>query len=277
MSTLARAIIQSIIFAALTATGLFCAAILMSYSWVKILAVIAILAPGTVWLVAHGVIRKIFKYIVIAMLIFAITFASFESYVFWNAGNPSTNGAPSSGITIGYPNVLNTSLTKLVQGIESSTTFALLTAEHGKTEPETIWVNTGTPGGSITVDFYGQGSNVYYDFSASAGDQYHVSVSSYSGQPFPQSYILSSSSQAFKQIDTRGLQWFYNQALELAQNKTGTTPQVDALSMTITFEDQIYVSYIGITITIVGTFNGQSTLIADFEPSGTLIYMSQPQ
>jgi hypothetical protein len=78
-------------------------------------------------------------------------------------------------------------------------------------------------------------------------------------------------------IDERGLPWFYNQALELAQNKTGTTPKVDALSLTVNFEDRIYISYVGITLTLVGSFKGQSTLIADFEPTGTLIYMSQPQ
>jgi hypothetical protein len=81
--------------------------------------------------------------------------------------------------------------------------------------------------------------------------------------------------EAFAQIDALGLQWFYNRALEIAQNRTGGVPKIDALSFTMTYESNG--NYEGITLLLIGSLNGGSTLIADFEPNGTLIYMSQPQ
>jgi len=272
----AKAIIQNIIIALLTAAGLFCSLLLLTYSWVKIAAMIAILLPGTVWLVTHGRVRKVSKYVVIGALIFAIGFASFESYMFSNAGYPSPAAVQSTGTagTAGYMGILSISLNRLIQGIEKSPTYALLSAEHGKTNPESIKLDSPE---WIEVDFYGEGSNTYLPFIAPyPGDQYHVQVETYSGQLFSSFYVQSSSQQAFSQIDGKGLSWFYDRALELAQNRTGTTPKIDSLSVTMTVEDEIYLSYEGVTVQIKGSYQGQGTLICDFEPDGTLIYMSLP-
>lgn len=175
MSNGAKAIIQNIIIALLTAARLFCSILLLSYSWVKIVAVTSILVPAAIWLVTHGSIKKTFKYIVVGTLIFAISFTSLESYLLLNAGYPPPTGvAASSGVTIAYPSVLNISLTGLVDNIEKSPTFALLTAEHGKTIAEVIQLQTDVPGGVITVNFFGQNSAAFYSYTASAGYQYHV-------------------------------------------------------------------------------------------------------
>ncbi|MGA2385100.1 MAG: hypothetical protein ABSG33_01045 [Candidatus Bathyarchaeia archaeon] len=276
MSVDVKAIIQNIIIALLTAAGLFCSILLLTYSWVKIAAIVAILIPGAFWLVAHGRVKRIFKYVVIATLIFAIVFGSFESFLLLNAGYPSTNVAQAGG-TAGYTSILNLSLTQLIQGIEKSSTYALLTAEHGKTIPESITLDSSSFPEWVEVDFYGEGSNTYLAFMApTAGSQYHVEVATYSSQLLSLPYVQSSSQQEFGEIDAKGLQSFYNLALQLAQNRTGTTPKIDGLALTMTVEDRIYMSYEGITVQIVGSYQGQSTLICDFEPDGTLIYMSQP-
>lgn len=276
MSVDVKAIIQNIIIALLTAAGLFCSILLLSYSWVKIAAIVAILIPGAVWLVAHGRVRRIFKYVVIGALIFAIVFGSFESFLLLNAGYPSTNVAQATG-NAGYAAVLNVSLTKLIQGIEKSPAYALLTAEHGKTVPETITLDSSSFPDWVEVDFYGEGSNTYLAFMApTVGDQYHVEVSTYSSELLSLPYVQSYSQQEFSEINAKGLQSFYNLALQVAQNRTGTTPKIDGLALTMTVEDRIYMSYEGVTVQIVGSYQGQSTLICDFEPDGTLIYMSQP-
>ena len=275
MSFDVKAIIQNIIIALLTAAGLFCSLLLLTYSWVKIAAIVAILVPGAVWLVTHGRIRRTFKLVAIAALIFAIAFASVESYMLLNAGYPSTGAA--SGATAGYAGIFNISLTQLIDGIEKSPTYALLTAEHGKTNPESIRLDSSFFPEWVEVDFYGQNSNAYLAFMApTSKSQYHVQASTYSGEPFALSYVQSSSGQAFSQIDAKGLQYYFTRAVELAQNRTGTPPQVDSLSFTMTVEDRIYMSYEGITVQIIGSHQGSSTLICDFEPDGTLIYMSTP-
>ncbi len=188
----------------------------------KIVAVAAILVPTVIRLVAHGYTKKILKYIIIGALIFAISFTSIESYMLWNAGYPATGVAAPSGVTIAYPSVLNVSLAQLIDGIEKSPTYALLTSEHGKTNPEMIWLNTEFTGGSINVGFYGQNSNTYYGYSASAGYQYHVQVGTNQATPsFSTPYRQSSAHQAIQQIDTLGLQWFYNRALGASAKQNG--------------------------------------------------------
>jgi hypothetical protein len=180
------------------------------------------------------------------------------------------------GVTITNNSIFNVSLTQLIDGIDKSPTYALLTAEHGITFPETIWLQTWaqneTRYGSINIGFYGQDSNVYYDYSASQGGQYHVQVGSYYTTQFSTPYMQASAKQAFQQIDTLGLQWFYNQALQIAQNRTKAALQIDSLSLTVGLE-----GYDHITLLLIGSHNGAGVLIADFEPDGDLNYMSQPQ
>jgi hypothetical protein len=277
MSIDVKAIIQNIIIALLTAAGLFCSILLLSYSWVKIFAIAAILVPGIIWLVTHGSVRKMFKYMIIGTLIFAISFTAFESYMLSNTGYPPTYSPQQPGVTLTDSSLLNASLTQIVDGIEKSPAYALLTVEHGTTIPRTIQLNTQLTGGSIEVDYYAKNSNAFFYFLSSGGYPYHVQVSSYIGRfPFQNYPNAVPPKVAFSQIDALSLQWFYNQALQLAQNRTGTAPKINALWLTINFEDRSYIGYEGITLQLIGSFNGQSTVICDFEPDGTLIYMSQP-
>ena len=279
-----RSIFLNFVIGFLVIAGFFSVFILID-SWIKFVLLGLILVGGLVWRFSHGDIKKKFKFFVVAVLIFLISFTAVEFNLIWNAGYPAASVSAEPNVTISYPSMLNISLTQLIQGIENSPTFGLLTTEHGKTNPETIKLDSGF--GWIQVDFYGEGSNTFLGFLASRGDQYHVQISYYSGQPFSSFYVQSSSQQAFAQIDALGLQWFYNSAIEIAQNRTGSTPKIDSLSLTMNFEDHGQ-TYQGITLLLVGSSRENSTLIsgssqeaskliADFEPNGTLLYMSQPQ
>ena len=268
-----RLILLNLFIVFLAIAGLLSALILID-SWIKLVLLGSIVVGGLVWRFSRGKVRKACKFFVVAVLVFSISFTAVEFNLISNAGYPAASVSAEPNVTISYPSMLNISLTQLIQGIETSPTYSLLATEYGKTNPETIKLDAGL--GWIQVDFYGKGSNTILGFFTSSGDQYRVQVSSYSGQPFSLSYIQSSSKQAFAQIDALGLQWFFNSSLEIAQNRTGNTPKIDSLSLTMNFEDHGY-TYQGITLLLVGSYHGPSTLIADFEPNGTLIYMSQPQ
>src|SRR5271157_1577494 len=267
-----RSIFLNFFIGFLVIAGFFSVFILID-SWIKFVLLGLVLVGGLVWRFSHGNVKKTFKFFVVAVLIFLISFTAVEFNLIWNAGYPAASVSAEPNVTISYPSILNISLTQLNQAIEKSPTYELLALEHGKTNPESIKLYTYFPGGWVQVDFYGENSNVFFYFLASSGHQYHVNVESFIGRPFPPSYVQYSSQQAFAQIDALGLQWFYNRAVDLAQNRTGSTPKIDALSLTMNFEDQSNVGYEGITLQLTGSYHGPSTLIADFEPNGTLLYM----
>lgn len=276
LSSDVKAITQNAIIASLTAAGLFCSLLLLTYSWVKIVAIVAIVLPGAGWFLSHGRIRRVLKCVVIAALIFAISFASVEGYLLSNAGYPSGVNLQSTG-TGGSFGILDVSLTQLIQGIEKSPTYVLLTAEHGETAPESIKLDSAFSPDLVEVDFYGEGSNAYLAFMAPLpGEQYRVQVGTYSSGLSSLQYVQSLSQQEFAQINAKGLAYYYNTALELVQNRTGNPLKIDSLSLTISVQDEVYLSYEGITVQIVGGYQGQNTLVCGFEPDGKLISMTQP-
>jgi hypothetical protein len=281
-----RIIFQNLLLVFLIIGGLFSALILID-SWIKFVLFGSILIGGLAWRFSHGNVRKVFKFLVVAVLIFSISFTTVEIILLGNAGYPPTYNSDQPNITFSTANIPSVLLTKLVQDIERTPTYKFLTVQFGETTAETIKLDTAFPsrGGYVQVDFYGKNSDAYFYFSSSSGYPYHLNVgiskTTLTTRFHPQA---QSAKDSFSQIDNLGLQWFYNRALEIAQNKTGSVPKIDALSFTMTFEDNGYigydgtqVSYEGITVQLTGSLNGRGTLIADFEPNGTLIYMTQPQ
>ena len=279
-----RVVFLNLVIGFLVIAGLFSALILID-SWIKLVLVGSILVGGLVWRFTHGNVKKALKFFVVAVLIFSISFTAVEFNLTWNAGYPPTYTLIQPGITISRANILNASLTQIVQNIERTPTYELLTIQFGAVTAETIKLSTSFPGGLVHVDFYGKNSNAYFYFRSSSGFPYHVNAGSsqttFITRFHPQA---QSAKDSFAQIDDLGLQWFYDRALDIAQNRTGSVPKIDELAFIMTFEgqgyigyDRTYVGYEGITVQLTGWLNGGSTLIADFEPNGTLIYMSQPQ
>ena len=87
---------------------------------------------------SHGNFKKAFKFFVVAVLIFAISFTAVEINLFSNAGYPPTYSASQPGITISKSNILNISLSQLVQDIENTPTYKVLTLQLGPTTAENI-------------------------------------------------------------------------------------------------------------------------------------------
>ena len=263
----------------LVIAGLFSALILID-SWIKLVLVGSILVGGLVWRFTHGNVKKALKFFVVAVLIFSISFTAVEFNLIRNAGYPPTYSISQQG-TISKNNILNVSLAQILQDIESTPTYKMLTLQFGSMTAENIMLDTSIPGGLVQVDFYGQKSNTYFYFLSSSGYPYHVNVGTYSANQFhPQGLAAKG---AFVQIDTLGLQWFYDRALEIAQNRTSNLPTIDSLSITLEYGGNVdyeglFVQFIGShqTINPNGSVNGEGVLIATFKPDGTLLYMSQP-
>jgi hypothetical protein len=282
-----KAALQSIIIGLLVAVGLFFSVLLLSNSWIKFFAIGAFLVSGISWLLSRGSLKKALKYLVVAIMIFAISFTSYESYLFWNAGYPPTYSPSEPKTSLSLQGMLNASLTQTLQDIEQSTTFSLLKLEHGDKimfESMNLMPSNG-PGGYISVDFLTENSNAYFHFYSANGHQYILQKTSYAGRLASQLYPSNQTAdETFRQIDSLGLSWFYNRALEIAQNRTTNLPSVDSLTLSITYEE--HGNYQGITLQLSGfhqtvledgSIHGEGIIIADFQPDGTLIYMTQPQ
>ncbi|MCL2359343.1 hypothetical protein [Candidatus Bathycorpusculum sp.] len=275
---------KNLLMAAVTTAGLLCAAIFLSNSWIKIVAIGSIVAMSIVWLVSHGLLRRILKYALFAVIIFSISFPVFEGYLFWNAGYPPTFGTAQPDVTLSYDNILAVSLTELVQSIRNTSTFKLLMLEHpGEVTIESIKLDTGFRGGRIDVQLsqssfdsaFGSGANSIR-FSASGGGVYRAYFSSWVGTTLSQMYSQQQTSdEALQQIDNLGLQWYYDHAVEGHQNKTGATPEINALQISIQWES--HTNYEGMTLLMIGSSenNGRSrgVFFANFQPNGTLNYL----
>jgi len=283
MAVNTKTVIQNIFIGLIVAAALFSSFIVLSYSVFKIVIVAAVLITAVMWLVLFGKPKRILKYIVLTVMIFAITFASVEVYLFQNSGYPPTYSPMKPNDTLSMQTMLNASLTEIIRGIEQSTSFRLLKLEHGNIIFESIGLNPIGIGG-IDVNYFIEDTHSYVRFTSSGDRQYHISISHLIGQPFSEKYSsMQTVEQTLTQIDALSLQGFYNKALQIAQNRTSDLPTIDSLSISISYEG--YRDYQGITLQMLGhhetvlpdgSINGKGVLIADFQPDGTLLYMSQP-
>ncbi|MDR2699834.1 MAG: hypothetical protein LBC12_03355 [Nitrososphaerota archaeon] len=206
-----------------------------NFSWIKLLTISLLGVGGVIWLLSTCLLRRTVKfwrtvkYVMIAVSIFAISFSAFEGYVFRNAGYPPTFDTPQSDVTISYTNKIDVSLTELVQSAKSTLAFKLLRLEHpGEVCIMSIWLLEN----QVSVSF-SLGSSATCYFEALIGNPYHVSVLSGNGASFHQEYPLQQRNEDFQQIDILGLQWYYDRAIEAYQNETGTTPEINRLSISI--------------------------------------------
>jgi hypothetical protein len=278
MATEKYAISKSIFAGILIAVGLFSAAVFLGNSWIKLFVIVLIVISGIAWLVSHGLLKRVFKYLILAVMVFTILFSGLEGYLFWNAGYPPTAGSSQSDVTVSYTNILNMSLTEIVQSVKSTPTFNLIMIEHpGEVTIETIALDATFSGGRIHVLLYQDSSNLCITFASSNGRSYHASVAPWGGTPLSQMYPQQQTpDDTLKQIDTLGLNWYYNHAVEAYQNKTGTTPEINALQVSIQWDN--YATYQGMTLQLIGSYQnnskGHSVFIASFQPDGTLNYLT---
>jgi len=224
-------------------------------SWIKMLTIGLLGVGGVIWLVSTCLLRRTVKfwravkYMMIIVSIFALSFSAFEGYMFQNAGHPPTFCNSQSDNTLKYSGILNASLIDIVQDIKNTPTLGLLRLEHpGKVSITHISLRDN----SVEVGFVI--GSACFGFKSSNGEPYHVSripiviPASASNQIYTQP---QTSEDAFQQIDSLGLQWFYDQAIETYQKQTNTTPEITELEIHIFYG--MTDTYQGWTLSMTGS------------------------
>ena len=276
-----RSLAKNVCAGILVAVGLFFVVVLLgNNSWIKLLSIALIVVGSFVWADSHNIVRKAFKFLIIAVMVFVIFFVVFEFYVLGNAGYPPTSEPAQEGVTISYSNILNASLTQIVQSAKNSHAFNLLAFEYpGAITLESMNLHTGWPGGRIQVEFYHKSADLSFMFICSNGYPYHVSTVPWVGDPPSVRFTQAQTpEETLSQIDALGLRWFYNSAIESYHNKTGVDPDINVLEVSVQWED--YGNYQGMTLLLSGMHqsgnHGSGVFFADFQPDGTLLYISIP-
>jgi hypothetical protein len=273
--------VQNIVVGLLVAAGLFFSILLLSNSWIKLLLVGSILVSGLVWLVSRGNLKRTLKYLVLSLMLFGICFTSFERYVFWNAGYPSTYVASEPTVTISYPSILNVSLTDIVQSAKKTTAYSLFSLEHtGEITFEFIGLHTDLSGGRVEVGFYNEATSTELGFISSNGYPFHADAIPYVGQPPSRIYSQQRSpEESLKQIDDLGIQWFFDYASEIYQNRTGNNPP-NIATLEISTQWQDHEEYRGLTLQMIAMeWIGDmihNVFNVAFQPDGPMLYLNTP-
>ena len=156
--------------------------------------------------------------------------------------------------------------------------FSFFKLEHpGDVTFESIRLSTTFPGGEIEVTFYNQATNIGFGLISSAGYHYHASNLPWIGQPPSLTYgQRQTPEESLKQIDNLGLQWFYDRASEVYQNRTGANPNTSSLDIGTQWQE--YGGYRGMILEMTGwQRNGdsiQDNFSVAFQPDGTLLYLN---
>jgi hypothetical protein len=208
----------------------------------------------------------------------AVGFAIFM-IAFGGAGYYLQNYAGPTVPPVGQPDILNLSLTEQLQTVTSSPSFQFQQIEHlGTLTFEDLSIHStysNAPQGGVTWHFYAGDVKTRFIIGQTSGKAYNYNLGNYGQYSLPSGYpsdeqILDD----FRQIDARGLNWFYNQAVSEYQNATKHSPVFSALAVDVGFTDLD--NYSGMTLTISArreNGNGGYPLVfeAAFLPDGTIL------
>jgi hypothetical protein len=273
-----HALSKSLVAGVVVAVGLFSAVVLLGNSWIKLLVLTLIAVSSLAWWISHSNRKKVFKYLTIGVMIFAIILTATEGYLLTNVGQPPAFSPSQEGVTISYPNIFNASLTEIVQSVKNSPTFHFLSLEYLDTiNFESMKLDTTFPGGRIEVVFYQKSNDLSFMFTCSNGYPYQASIIPWQGGSFSQMFTQEQMlEESLNEIDTLGLNWFYNSALEAYHNKTGVNPDINGLEISIQWAN--YGTYEGMTLQLVGIAmennGGSGVFFSYFQSNGTLLYLS---
>lgn len=267
----------NMIIGAVVALGMFCSVLMLQYSWIKLLTLSLTLVFGITWFLSRGKLKKTVKYLLLSLMIFSVCFSWVEGHVFWNAGYPPTYDASMPDITISYPNILNVSLTELVQDAEQTTAFNLFQLEHfGETTFKSLELSTSSPYGEIEIEFYNRETSTSLMLRSTMGHQYIGSTVFWSRGPTLYCDLVQQQSpqEALRQMDNLGLQWFYDRISDVYQNTTGTALNTTTLAVSTDWQE--YNDYNGMILQLIGGQRDGShvhgIVFAAFQPNGTMLY-----
>jgi hypothetical protein len=218
-------------------------------------------------------LAKLLKYSYIGIAVFVLVFASLGLYLVSFAGPivPQVNNS----------NILDASVTQYLQTLEQSTSFRFLQAEHfGTLTFEELSIVSGysnAPGG-LQWTFNVGDVNKKMDIGQSGGEPYFYDLLP-QNSPLPQNYPSNQQIvNSFKQIDSLGLHWFYDQAVGEYQNATGSKATIAVLTFDIGFDNVD--NYRGITLSMMTQKEGLDNFgnhvypgifEVEFQPDGTIL------
>ena len=222
----------------------------------------------------NNIIRT-FKYALIALAIFVLAFESAGIYLFHFSGPLVPQ--------VSFPSVLDSSLTLQLQNLEQSTSFRFLQAEHFGTltfQDLTIVTTYSNAPGGLDWTFYAGDVRCKTSIGQSGGKPYsYLLVKVFRTYSLPQNYPSNQEiTESFNQIDSLGLHWFYDQAIEEYQNATGAKPAITDLRLVVAFNN--VGNYQGITLLMTGVKAGHDnfgnkiypTIFAvEFQPNGNVL------
>jgi hypothetical protein len=203
--------------------------------------------------------------------IFTISFSAVEGYMMYNAGYPPIFDSSHSDNAFVYTNKLDVSLIDLVQNVKDTPAFKLLMLEYpGNVSVERILLNDQ----HVRIVCILGRLNLAFSFDSVNGAPYHVS---FLGTRSSRQQI---DDNVLHQIDTLGLQWYYNSVIEACQNEIEIVPEINNLSLFIvgvnSFSDNSEVQ-----LQLSGSYRHegdsyQRVFSAIFYSNGTLIALNYP-
>ena len=221
---------------AIIVIGIFCWFAILSDSWIPQAALIGSSAIFMAYVLSrkHFRLRRTIRNIWTIAMICVIVFTAVETYMFWNAGYPPTYSVADPKTTLTQQSMLDASVLDIVQDIEQSPTFSLLKMEHGEFEFHSMTFTPSDVGGYLEVNFFCEKDSTYAHFFSGNGNQYRLSAW-YSDINFFNGQSIDLAQQSLRQIDKVGLGGFYDQAIELANNKTETLSLIDTLDINVVY------------------------------------------
>ncbi len=269
--------LKSVILSTVVATGFAGLIFILSYSWIRTALIITVVLGCVVALVAKGKFKSITKYTVVSLMVFSLFFTAYESYTFSSAGGFGFVYWSSSPIMdISIRNMGNISVRAILNSLEQSQATQLLKLEQHDmgmlrgieirmAEKGHIAIRYSTKNANQSVDFYSPNGNglavrVYDDYST------YLNMSEQNLQT------------SLDQIDALGLEWFYNQALEIARNRTASLHSIDVVVFSLAYDTNLG----GLSLGVSGRYSTPGSnyypgvVEAAFQPNGTLISMATP-
>jgi hypothetical protein len=262
--------LKSVLLAAIVVSGFAGLIFVVSDSWIRTVLLAAGIFGCLITLAAKGKLRSVVKYTVVSLMIFCLCFTAYEGIAFSWVNGPVL----SQSTQLTMDRMGNLSLSAMLNNIENGQIGSLLKLEHHELGTLRLIDIRLAEQGHVTIYYSTVNANQSVDLYSSNGNNFALQVhDDYSDYPnLTQQDVRS----AIDQIDALGLQWFYNQALGAAQNKTAVLHRVD----TVVFQFNYNSNLGGLSLDVAALYSTPGSnyyptvFSAAFSPSGTLINSS---
>ena len=266
--------LKSVVLSSIVVAGFAGLIFVLSNSWIRLVLLVAGIFGCLITLAAKGKFRSVMKYSVVSLMIFCLCFTAYESVAFSAVGGEPVILQPSNTPELTMDRMGNLSLTAMLNNIEQGQIGSLLKLEHHELGvPRLIDIRLAEAG-HVTIYYSTKNSNESVDLYSFDGYQFSSRVGDdYSDYPNVTQQDVRSS---LDQIDALGLKWFYNQALEAAQNKTANLHRVDTVVLQFNYNSNLG----GLSLAVAALYSTPGSnyyptvFSAAFSPNGTLINSS---